>query len=101
VYGDLEGLSTFQDYRFIKSEDTWETRESIPYGCAVRLRKEYNEVPRRVWTHKPQVASLVSYGSWDYTGAKTFDGVKRRAKWVSPFRKGGSDQESILLNQTT
>jgi hypothetical protein len=79
VYGDLEGLSTFQDYRFIKSEDTWETRESIPYGCAVRLRKEYNEVPRRVWTHKPQVASLVSYGSWDYTGAKTFDGVKRRA----------------------
>jgi hypothetical protein len=80
VYRGLEGLSTLRDCRLMKSDA--HPRNSGEHHIPLRSRHEtkIDEVSRPVWTHKPQVGSLVSYRSRDHIGAKAFNVVKRRAK---------------------
>jgi hypothetical protein len=43
-----KSVDTIRGHTTSRMTNTWETQESILYGCEVRLRREYADVSRRV-----------------------------------------------------
>ena len=80
VYGDLEDLSTLQADSPIK-RDGHSAPSRVAHAAAHRTSGKKNIIKRRtlwrVWAHDPQVTSLVSYNSANYTAANTVNGAIR------------------------